>query len=305
MKLKFNTPNKNQPDPFIFEDNGKFYLYVSNCGTGVEAYSADDIFGEWRYEGIIATIDGGYDYWAPSVIKHKGKYYIYVSTAKKDKFQFLHVLSADTPLGPFGNEKLLYEYFSIDSHVVETDSGLFLFYAKDKTYGYRIGTRVYVDRLFDPYTPAYNPKEIIVPTFDEEKFTPKCQNGGMWHTVEGAFWFKEGDWQYVMYSAGCFEDDTYHIGYASAKTDETDLTCIDFVKHTNGDSFAPVIIKNDFEEGTGHHSVIKYKGEYYAVYHARDYGALDDGYREARTARICKLNVKDGIITAEQYKDRV
>ena len=63
---------------------------------------------------------------------------------------------------------------------------------------------------------------------------------------------------------------------------------------------------NDFEEGTGHHSMIKEDGQWYAIYHARDY---DDGLGadafDARNARICKLNVKDGIITAEQYKDRI
>ena len=29
MKLKFNVSGKTQPDPFIFEDNGKFYIYVT------------------------------------------------------------------------------------------------------------------------------------------------------------------------------------------------------------------------------------------------------------------------------------
>jgi len=109
-----------------------------------------------------------------------------------------------------------------------------------------------------------------------------------------------------MYSAGCFQDDTYHIGYATAKTDEPDLMKVDFVKHTTGSGFAPVIIKNEYEEGTGHHSVIKMGGEYYAVYHGRDWREkTSDEYTELRTARICRLNVADGIITAERYPDRI
>ena len=52
MKLKFDTQNKNQPDPFIFEDNGKFYLYVT-AKDGVEAYETDDIFGEWKFIGVV------------------------------------------------------------------------------------------------------------------------------------------------------------------------------------------------------------------------------------------------------------
>ncbi len=294
MKLLFDVENKSQADPFIFEDNGKFYLYVT-AGDGVEAYSAEDIFGQWKFEGVVTKLNGeGKTFWAPSVIKIGAKYYMYVSFIRGNEFEFMYALNADSPLGPFSNEKKLYDYFSIDSHVVKTDDGLFLWFAKNNEEGDRIGTRVYVDRLLDPYTVEGKPVEKIVPTFDEEIFTPSYRPDHKWHTIEGPFWFYEGGWQYVMYSGGCYQDDTYHVGYSACKTDEQDLTKVEYKKHTNNDKFAPVIIKNEEEEGTGHHSVIKYKGDYYAIYHARTYG------EKFRTARICKLTVKDGIITAER-----
>ena len=304
MKLKFNVEGKCQADPFIFEDDGKFYLYVT-ARNGVEAYSSDDIFGEWKYEGIIGSVGEGYHhYWAPSIMKYEGKYYVYVSCIKDDRFEYMHVLSGDSPLGPFANPKCLYDYFSIDSHVVNTEAGLFLWFARDEDdHKERVGTRVCIDRLLDPYTPENKVKDVVLATFDEEINTVIYRKDRPWHTIEGPFWFKEGDWQYVMYSGASFENDMYHIGYASAKTDETDLKKIDFIKH---DKFSPVLIKNEYEEGTGHHSVIKYKGQYYAIYHARDYAKkTSDGYVEARTARVCKLHVKDGVITAERYEDRV
>ena len=63
---------------------------------------------------------------------------------------------------------------------------------------------------------------------------------------------------------------------------------------------------NEFEEGTGHHSMIKENGQWYAVYHARDYdNDLNASAFDARNARICKMHVKDGIITAERYKDHI
>lgn len=109
-----------------------------------------------------------------------------------------------------------------------------------------------------------------------------------------------------MYSGNCFEQPTYYIGYARAKTDETDLRKIKFEKYPDASTYSPVISANDFEEGTGHHSMIKEDGQWYAIYHARDY---DDGLGasafDARNARICKLNVNDGIITAERYKDHI
>lgn len=307
MKLKFDAASRNrsQPDPFIFEDNGRFYLYVT-AGAGVEAYSAPDPFGEWKYEGVVGTVEGGQNFWAPSIVKYEGKYYIYVSCDLEGVFEHMQVMESDSPLGPFGNAKKLYDEFSIDSHVVETADGLFLWYAKDNRDTDRIGTRVYVDRLLDPYTPENKPAEKIVPTFDEEIFMRnRFGDGKDWHTIEGAFWFEHEGWQYVMYSGACYQNDTYHIGYASAKTDETDLTKVDYTKHTDGGKFDPVMTKNDWEEGVGHHSVLFYGGEFYAVYHGRD--AIDDGsiHGDRRTARICRLCVKDGIITVERYEDRV
>lgn len=305
MKLNFGNLHRSQPDPFIFEAEGRFFLYVT-AGDGVEAYSADDPFGEWKFEGVVCSIDDKKDYWAPSVIKIGDWYYVYVSCSNATTFQYLHVARSKSPLGPFVDAKCLFDKFSIDSHVVETPVGLFLWYAEDNVHTDRIGTRVFVDRLLDPYTPAYQPREVIVPTFDEEMFMANREGVNRdWYTIEGAFWFEEDGWQYVMYSGACYQNDTYHIGYAAAHTTEPDLTKVDFVKHTRNGAFDPMMTKNEYEEGVGHHSVLKYKGEYYAVYHGRDVDTNDGLTGDRRTARICKLHVKDGVITAERYADKV
>lgn len=301
MKLNFKETGRTQPDPYIFEDGGKFYLYVT-AANGVEAYTAGDLFGQWQFYGIVCSVENCTSYWAPCIIKYKGKYWLYFSCQGQDRFQWLHTAVSDSPLGPFTEPKILYERFSIDAHVVETAQGLYLFYAEDNTEPERCGTRVFVDKLLDPQTPANLRREVITPSFDEEIFRRnRWGDGRDWHTIEGPFWFQEGQWQYLMYSGGCYINDSYHIGYASAKSTETNLAAVDFVKHTENGRFSPVLIKNDVEEGTGHHSVIKYKGEYYAVYHGRDIKAKEnDGYVEERTARICKLTVKDGKITAQR-----
>ena len=305
MKLNFGNIRRSQPDPFIFEDAGKFYLYVT-AGDGVEAYSADSPFGEWTFAGVVCSIGTHRNYWAPSIIKIGDWYYMYVSCQDEGMFQFLHAVKSRSPLGPFTDARCLFDRFSIDSHVVQTEAGLFLWYAEDNTNTDRIGTRVFVDRLLDPYTPAYEPREVIVPTMDEEIFMRNRNGDGRdWHTIEGAFWFAEEGWQYVMYSGACFQNDTYHIGYAAAKTDEQDLTKVDFIKHTEAGKFAPVMMGNEYEEGVGHHSVLKWNGQYYAIYHARDLTPDETLQGDRRTARICKLHVKDGIITAERYPDRI
>lgn len=301
MKLKFDVDGRSQADPFIFEDGGRLYIYATGY-EGVDAYSSDSLLGTWHYEGVVASYEGGVHFWAPSVIKIDGVYYMYVSFNKGEEFEYMHVASSASPLGPFGNWKRLYGFFSIDSHIVKTEAGLFLWSAMDNHGTDTPGTRVFVDRMLDPHTPEGRPREVITPDFREELFkADRYGDGRDYYTLEGAFWFKEGEWQYVMYSGGCFKDDTYHVGYCAAKTDEPDLTKIDFLKVTNGDKFNPVLIKNEYEEGTGHHSVIKQDGQYYAVYHARDYGGK--GFGNPRTARVCKLHVKDGVITAERHPD--
>lgn len=302
MKMKFNVQGKTQPDPFIFEDEGKLYLYVT-AAPGVEAYSADTLDGEWTFEGVVCEIENAHTFWAPSIIRLEDKYYMYVSCQIGDEFEHMYVAEADNPLGPFVNAQKLFNWFSIDSHVIKTDAGLFLFYVEDITEGEKIGARILIDRMIDPYTPSGLRKQIVTADFEEEIFKRnRLGDGRDWFTIEGPFWFQEGEYQYLMYSGGCFENDSYHLGYAVAKTNEHDLTKVEFVKHTDNGTFDPLIMKNNIEEGTGHNSVIKIDGQYYIIYHARDAkcGINSDNYTEQRTARYCKMQVKDGILTVER-----
>ena len=302
-----------QADPFILKSGGRYYIYVTGH-DGIYAYQSDSLLTGWSYYGRVMTVPGRSAFWAPSVIELDGKFYMYNSIEIEEAVPdqgghkgCMHVSCADNPLGPFTNIQKLMEPFSIDSHVVKTDAGLFIFYSTNKYEGERVGTYIVVDKLVDPYHAEGNPVKVVEATLDEEIYQKdRFKKGQHWHTIEGAFYFKEGDWQYVMYSGNCFEQPTYYIGYARAKTDETDLRKIKFEKYPDPDTWYPVLKANEFEEGTGHHSMIKENGQWYAVYHARDYndGLGADAF-DARNARICKLNVSDGIITAERYKDHI
>ncbi len=297
-----------QADPFILRSNGRFYIYTTGK-DGIYAYSSDKLAEDWKFEGKVFEYNKSdvHDYWAPSVIEIDGTYYMYCSFEFHDDVpdegghhQAMHVSSSKNPLGPFENPKQLLHPFSIDSHVVKNESGLYIFYSTNVFDRERPGTIIVVDRLLDPETPEGKPVEVVLPTIDEEIFRrDRYVKGTHWHTIEGAFYFKEGDWQYVMYSGSCYENETYFIGYARAKTDETDLTKIKFEKYPDDKTYAPVLRSNEWEEGTGHHSMIKHEGQWYAIYHARN--SEDDGLDgDRRNARICRLNVNDGIITAER-----
>lgn len=300
-----------QPDPFILEADGKYYIYTTGF-YGVQAYSADDLFGKWQYHGIVFQKDHYHEYWAPSVIAIDGVYYMYVSFEYLEDrpdvsghMQSMFVATSTSPLGPFVCKRHLLAPFAIDAHAVRNESGLFLFYSTNTYEGERIGTCIVADRLLDPFTLEGKPVPMVLPTLDEEIYQrDRFRPGQHWHTLEGAFYFQKDGWHYLMYSGNCFEAETYYIGYARAKTDETDLTKIHFEKYPDSHTYHPVLSRNEWEEGTGHHSVILYKGEYYAVYHAR---SREDRNLtgETRRACICKLSVQDGVITAQRYPDKV
>ncbi len=310
--LEINKDNyRGQADPFIFEDNGLYYIYTTG-DDGIYAYRSDNLFDSWKFFGRVFTYNDVSDFWAPSVIKIDGKYYMYCSFEfygdtpdEGGHRQTMFVSSSDSPLGPFTDAKQLLHPFSIDSHVVKNDDGLFIFYSSNVFDRERQGTCIFCDRLLDPETASGSPVPVIMPSIEEEIYRrDRYKTGVHWHTVEGAFYFREGDWQYVMYSGACYENEKYFVGYARAKTNETELTKIRFDKFPDENTYAPVLCSNEWEEGTGHHSLIKKDGQWYAIYHARN--AFDDGLSgDRRTARICKLNVNDGKITAERYKDKI
>ena len=307
MKLDVRCPEgKSQPDPYVFADGGRYYLYVTAL-DGPEAYSADDPFGRWEFEGTVCSVPGCRDFWAPCVLRRDGWYYLYFSCSSAAFFEHLHVARSRSPLGPFTEPKRLFPEFSIDPHVVETEAGLYLWFAKDNLETDRIGTRIFLQKLADPYTPEGGAREMLIPSLEEEIFQRNRNGDGRdWYTLEGPFWFSRDGWQYLTYSGACFLNDTYHIGYAAAKSSDPELLSVTPMKHTRNGSFDPLMRGGGFEEGVGHHSVLEYDGELYVVYHARDPlpPGSDGGGRDRRTARICRLTAKDGVLTAKPKPDR-
>ena len=314
--LKVDKAHLGQADPFILKANGRYYIYVTGHDA-VYAYHSDNLFSGWEYYGPVFKYNKEYveDYWAPSVIELGGKFYMYNSFEylnetpdKGGHTQTMFVSEAESPLGPFTNAQQILKPFSIDSHIVKNENGLFLFYSTNRFEGGRIGTHIVVDRMLDPRTPEGKPKLVVEPTLDEEIYRKnRYKLGQHWHTIEGACYFHEGDYHYVLYSGNCYEKPTYYVGYAMAKTSETDLTKIHFKKYPNDSTYCPLLRKNEFEEGTGHNSLIKENGQWYMVYHARDYDFDPEiSVFDARNARICKLNIaEDGTLSVERYKDKV
>lgn len=291
-----------QPDPYVLKTKGKYYIYATSA-QGVNVYSANALTGGYRYVGCV-SFAGRKEYWAPCVYEEDGKYYMYVSTmadAETDVHcQAIGVAVSGSPDGGFHYQGEILPPFSIDPHLVKSGGELFLFYSVNDYDAERAGTYIVVDKMKDFFTPAGQPKAVVRPTLDEEIFMKdRFKQGQHWHTLEGAFYFRKGDFHYLMYSGNCYESPYYYVGYAVAETSEDDLTKIEFQKQPSQSEYKPVLRRNDAEEGTGHNSVLEENGVLYCVYHARTVGAEQKPY-DTRTARICRLIADGKSLTAQK-----
>ena len=104
-----NKNNINVRDPYIFYENGMYYLYISKHFEGDKypsllCYSSKDL--EWfndpktlfkGHDGFWATKE----FWAPELHKYNDKYYLLVSLKSDDKCRGTQIFISDTPDGNF------------------------------------------------------------------------------------------------------------------------------------------------------------------------------------------------------------
>ncbi|MBR2381442.1 MAG: glycoside hydrolase family 43 protein [Clostridia bacterium] len=307
MKLvKSNDSNirKYQADPYIFYNEGRYYLYCTG-GDGVHCYTSDKL-SDFVHIGVVCAKEDSCQYWAPCVTKIDEKFYMYYSAMPKTSddvhTQCLKVAVADKPEGPFVYQNDLAAPFSIDADIALTESGHYMFYSVNDHTLERVGTKIVLDKMTCATELAGKPKNAVIPTLDEEIFCKdRFKIGEHWHTIEGANFFYEDGWYYLLFSGNCYQNNTYYVGYSRAKADTSDLEKIEFLKYPDDNTYSPLLCSDGIELGTGHNSTIKVDGQWYIVYHGRD--KSDDLSEECRTARIAKLNVNNGLLSVEKMAD--
>lgn len=297
--MKLNIESKYcQPDPFVIYEDGTYFMYSSHR-DGVVLNISHDMMN-WEFKGFVYQEEGMFEYWAPSIIKIDDKFYIYVSyrplNHEDAHEEHLIVCSSSSPYGPFKFEANLVEPFSIDSHVVKSGDDYFLFYSVNDYDAQRAGTYIVMDKLITPTKVEGKPQPIVKPSLDEEIFQrDRFKKSQHWHTIEGAFYFRKGDYHYVMYSGNCYQNEYYFLGYAVAKGNTNNLRELEFKKYPSDNVYKPFLAKDEFEEGTGHNSVLEKDGHFYIFYHARDNGILKPGI-EQRCARIAEIIPENGVL---------
>ncbi|MBE6143162.1 MAG: hypothetical protein E7177_04170 [Erysipelotrichaceae bacterium] len=296
MKLKIEKCDQLcQPDPFIVKDNDDFYIFTTGV-DGVHCYYSNELHGTYKHFGIVFSLKEYKEYWAPAVIKIDDTYYLYVSFMPKNSTdvheQRLTVATSKNILGPYEYVRDLTSPFSIDAHPVLNESGLYLFYSINDYESELAGTRIVVDKMISPMELQGKPKVVVEPSIEQEIFMKnRFKEGQDWYTIEGACYFYENGIHYLMYSANCYENEYYFVGYSVSNSKEKDLTKISYNKYPSSKGYSPLLSKNEFESGTGHNSIIKYKNEWYVIYHGRDIEDESVPY-DNRNMRIGKLIIK-------------
>ncbi len=267
-------------DPTARVFNGKLYIYPSHdvvppAGIDAPRFCMPDyhIFSlengnTWKDHGVILDQNevpwgkkNSYGMWAPDCIEKDGKYYYYYPAPPKDNSSFrrIGVGVSKNPTGPFKWEKDYVKGIDgIDPGLMIDDNGQgYIFFAGDKTIK---GAKL-----------KNNMKQIEGKAIKIEGIPAGY--------VEGPFPFKYKNNYYLTF-AHVFADEGYTIGYAMSKN-----------------PLGPYVysgkIMDNIDNGTNHHSIVKFNGKWTLFYH---WWSLS-GYSKMRSMRADYIQFKeDGTI---------
>ena len=243
-------------DPTARVHEGKLYVYPSGdtippqgrekefprfCMPGYNVFSLEN-GATWKDHGRVLgqnEVPWGtkntFAMWAPDCIERDGKYYYYYPAQPLDGsgFRRIGVGVSDSPTGPFKWEKdYIKEVNGIDPGLMIDDKGdAYLFFGG--------GHEIYGAPL------KKNMKEVAEKPIKIEGLPAGYK--------EGSFPFQK-DGKYYLTFAHVFPDEGYTIGYATSDNPLGPYT------------YAGKIMDN-ISNGTNHHSVVEYNGQWILFYH--------------------------------------
>jgi beta-xylosidase len=274
----FRNPVHHGPfaDPFVLRHEDWFYAYGTNeeedAAQAFEVLRSRDLVS-WRSLGrsLVGIERTSRDYWAPEVAYADGRFHLYYSVGVDDTGHRIRVASADHPTGPFvetGRVLTPNERFAIDAHPFRDDDGSwYLFYARDRLEGDRIGTSLAVDRMVAMDRLAGEPVPVLSASADWQLYQSGREMYGQvvdWYTLEGPFVVKRLGRYWCFYSGGAWTGSGYGVSYAVADSPLGPW-------HEPAEGPALMRTREGAAHGPGHNSVITApNGDDYIVYHAWD-----------------------------------
>jgi GH43 family beta-xylosidase len=276
-------------DPFIIKAaDGKYYCYATSSHLGFKVWASSD-FTNWQDKGLAYTADsnsfGKSEYWAPEVVEHEGKYYMYYTARwKKNDSLRIGVAISHIPTGPFEDvsDKPMFDfgYAAIDGNVLIDDDGKkYFYYSRDCSENIVDGrheSHIYAAELNDDMISLKG--EAVQITKPDQYWEKLSDDGYRWN--EGPVVFKKNNLYYLMYSANFFASKSYSVGYATSTS-----PLGPFRKYENN----PVLSAVGTEvSGPGHNNIFMSPDgkEMLTVYHTHTNPAEGGGNRQLNIDRM-------------------
>lgn len=284
-------------DPFIFSGNdGMYYLISTSGGGGFAGYKSSDMVSWERLPEMMYSRKGNRNYWgsdsfwAPCIVHHNGKFYMYYSARyPKNNQLLLSVAVSDKPEGPYidvdSKPVFNFGYPAIDADVfIDDDGKIYMYYSRDMSGNVVNGrpeSHIYVIELNDDMISTKGrPIKLLTPDQPFELVTGNSR----WN--EGPAMIKHNNKYYLIYSGGFYGDRTYSLGYAVSDSPTGPFTKYEYnpvlQSYENVNRAAPPIVS-----GPGHNSIIKSPDsrEVFICYHSHTVPASGGGNRTVNLDR--------------------
>ncbi len=258
-------------DPMILRDGDNYYLYATSeaaADCGFEVWQSDDMVN-WRYKGFCfqksESTWSAHDFWAPECVKADGIYYLYFSARDDVLFsqRRICVASSVSPIGPFTEVAApLFDdgaTCNIDAHLFKDGDGqMYMYYARQE-WGIipTVENQIWVVSM-NSYTSASDDYTFCIKATQGWE---QASYGGTIRWTEAPGVLKKDGIYYLMYSANCFNENVYAVGYATSSAPKGPA----WTKYSGN----PILQKTGDVSGPGHHCIINAPdGQMWIGYHS-------------------------------------
>ncbi|MFD1217438.1 arabinan endo-1,5-alpha-L-arabinosidase [Microbulbifer celer] len=286
-------------DPVMAKEDDTYYLF--STGPGITIYRSDDLH-HWQFSGRgfeseptwaknVSPGFGGH-LWAPDIIEHDGRFYLYYSVSAFGKntsaigVTVSDTLNPDSPDYGWEDQGIVVQSVPHRDHWNAIDPAII--FGEDGTPWMSFGSfweGLKLVKLDDSLTRLAEPQEWhTIARGERPQFHPVNEPGP--EEIEAPFIFRKNGYYYLFISRGlcCKGDDsTYRLAVGRSQSVTGPYMDKDGVDLANGGG-TPLISGNKAWPGLGHNSAYTFDGKDYLVLHA--YESADKGLQKLKIMDI-------------------